>query len=870
MSTRLSRLLAVSACMVSLAAVNAEGGVRLLVKQPVPPAKTQETKLSEPLRTPTDRKVNIRHIRLDLKVDVAAKTVVSQAAIDFKTIRAAKTLTLDAVGFEVKKVTLSREGQPDSQAQFTHDGKKLTVELGNGMPAGQTGKVLVEYVVDKPKSGLHFFAPSKANPEAPMQVWSQGQTITNRYWIPCVDEPNQRQTTQVVATVPAGYEAISNGKLLSRKENSDNTVTFDWYQDKPHSSYLITLVVGQFDMVQVDWNGMPVMYYVPKGRKAEALPTYGKTPEMLTFFSSRFGIPYPWDKYAQLSCYQFGGGMENTSATTMGDGILKDQRSLLDGNSEWIVAHELAHQWWGDLVTCRDWSHTWLNEGFASYAECLWDEHSLGKDGYAMNVYQKLNSAIPAGKARPVMDRRYPNPDSMFDGRSYPKGAFVLHMLRNRLGDEAFFQGIRDYGTTFKFQTVETADFRRSLERTTGRDLERFFYDWLERSGNPELEVTTDFKTDTRQVTIVAKQTQTIDPFHFPLKIALYCKGVAEPVIVEEEMKDREFKHTVTLPGVLERVEVDPDLAVLATIKEVKSPELWRAQLQASTVPLRMRAMVQLRNSKDAADREAVLQAYQKEKFPTVKLALGNILGANAQPAGRDALLEGLKDADARIRNNCVLNLSNFKNDEKVVAAIRNIVEKGDPSYAVETSALRTFARLGQKDTLALLTPWLEKPSHQNVLVTAAITGIADLNDPAALESLITWSAPGHPRNCRRIAHRAVVQLVKGKKLSETQTQQALQCFEKVLKEDDQLLHSDALEGVYAMGPAARPVLAVVEKLAETLPAGTLKDNAKKTAEKLKEDPKATAELKAKVQKAKEELEKLQRELEAAEKGKSK
>ncbi|HQR41140.1 MAG TPA: M1 family aminopeptidase, partial [Gemmatales bacterium] len=565
MSTRLSRLLAVSACMVSLAAANA-GGVRLLVKQPVPPAKTQETKPSEPLRTPTDRKVNIRHIRLDLKVDVAAKTVVSQAAIDFKTIRAAKTLTLDAVGFEVKKVTLSREGQPDSQAQFTHDGKKLTVELGNGMPAGQTGKVLVEYVVDKPKSGLHFFAPSKANPEAPMQVWSQGQTITNRYWIPCVDEPNQRQTTQVVATVPA---AISNGRLLSRKENSDNTVTFDWYQDKPHSSYLITLVVGQFDMVQVDWNGMPVMYYVPKGRKAEAMPTYGKTPEMLTFFSSRFGIPYPWDKYAQLSCYQFGGGMENTSATTMGDGILKDQRSLLDGNSEWIVAHELAHQWWGDLVTCRDWSHTWLNEGFASYAECLWDEHSLGKDGYAMNVYQKLNSAIPAGKARPVMDRRYPNPDSMFDGRSYPKGAFVLHMLRNRLGDEAFFQGIRDYGTTFKFQTVETADFRRSLERTTGRDLERFFYDWLERSGNPELEVTTDFKTDTRQVTIVAKQTQTIDPFHFPLKIALYCKGVADPVIVEEEMKDREFKQTVTLPGVLERVEVDPDLAVLATIKEV-------------------------------------------------------------------------------------------------------------------------------------------------------------------------------------------------------------------------------------------------------------------------------------------------------------
>ena len=300
-------------------------GLRGVKQQTTPPAASQASQSTEPLRTASDRKHDIRHIRLDLRVDVAKKTVVSQATIDFKTMRAAKTLSLDAVGFEVKKVMLSRDGQASSQAQYTHDGKKLVVELGNGMPAGQSGTVTVEYLVKQPRSGLHFFAPGKTNPEAPLQVWSQGQTITNRYWIPCVDEPNQRQTTQVVVTVPAGYEAISNGKLVSRKENpADQTVTFDWLQDKPHPSYLITLVVGQFDVVQEDWNGIPVMYYVPKGKKAEALPTYGKTRDMMTYFSTRFGIPYPWDKYAQITAFQFGGGMENTSATTMGDFILKD------------------------------------------------------------------------------------------------------------------------------------------------------------------------------------------------------------------------------------------------------------------------------------------------------------------------------------------------------------------------------------------------------------------------------------------------------------------------------------------------------------------------------------------------------------------
>lgn len=821
----------------------AEAGMGHAARLSKQATKTDQAKTppTEPLRTASDRKISVRHIRLDLRVDVEKKTVVSQAAIQFQTKRPTQTLSLDAVGFEVKKVMLAKEGQTPTEAKFTHDGKKLNVDLGKGWAAGQTGTVNVEYLVSKPKSGLHFFGPTKANPQIPLQVWSRGETVTNRYWVPCIDEPDQRQTTQVVVTVPSGFEAISNGKLVSRKENSaDNTVTFDWLQDKPHPSYLITLVVGLFDVVTEDWNGIPVMYYMPKGRKAEALPTYGKTPQMMTFFSSRFGIPYPWDKYAQISAYQFGGGMENTSATTMGDGILRDQRQLLNGNSESIVSHELAHQWWGDLVTCKDWSHTWLNEGFASYAEALWDEHSLGKDAYDLEMFQKGLAAMPAGRTRPIMDRRYPNPDSMFDGRAYPKGAWVLHMLRNRLGDEAFFKGLKQYGTDFRLRSAETSDLRRSLERTTDRDLERFFYDWVERPGHPELEVTTTYNAETKKVDIVARQTQAGEAFHFPLKVAVYLAGASEPVISDEEMKDKELKLSIPVSGTVQRVEVDPDIAVLTNLKETKAAELWREDLlKGSTVPVRLRALQHFQNSKEAADKEMMVGALQKEKFHAVKTRLANIIGNAQVPAGKEALFQGLADSDARIRLSSLTNLIKYKGDEKVTEAVRNIIKNGDASLAVEGAAVRAYGKLEQKDAITLMLPWLNKKDLHPSLANAVITGLSDLDDPATLDGFLAWTDPSRSRLVRGTANRSVIQLLKSKKLSEEQKQKVLKYFLTTLEGDDQVLHFAILSALPEFGPMATQAVPTLEKLIKSLPEGNLLDTAKSTLNKIQKPAKA-------------------------------
>jgi aminopeptidase N len=860
----------------------------------------------EPLRVAPDRLLTIRDIRLDLKVDLAKKEVDSQATLQLCSLRPVRTVTLDAVGFEVKEVTLATGQGAPAPARHQHDGEKLIVELGSTWPAGQTGTVQVRYRVHDPKDGLHFFAPTAKQPEAPLQLWSQGESISNRYWFPCFDQPDQRQTTQVVVTVPQGFEALSNGKLLEQKENSDGTVTFDWKQDKPHPAYLVTLVVGQFDIVREDWEGIPVVYYVPKGRKALVGTTFNHTRDMLTFFSRRFGIRYPWDKYAQVAAFEYGGGMENTSATTMGDRILQDERSLLDRSPDWIVAHEMAHQWWGDLVTCRDWSHLWLNEGFASYAEALWAEHSRGAHEYAYNMYEKAAGAISANR-RPVMDRHYTSPDAMFDGRSYPKGAWLLHMLRLRLGDDMFWKGIQRYGTEYRLQSAETSDLRRVLERVSGRDLERFFYDWTERAGNPDLEVTTEYLPDSQQARILVKQTQAGEPFHIPLKLVLVCanarkanghpssngkppaadSGASQPVVLEQEMTEKELSLLVPLTGALERVDVDPDQAVLATIKETKPRSLWQAQLlEAPSMAARIRAVEHFAKSKlnegrgmrlsglgvgnsqtpkpqlSDEDRALLARAFAGEKFHGVQLALATALGNAGGETSRDALFQGLQSAEARVRHACVENLGKLGHDAKVAEVLKEILHKGDASAAVEGAALTAYAKQGQKDAVALITPWLSKPSHDEELRAAALTALSATEDPAVLDTLLVWAEAGKPSNCRMAALGGLAQLAKKGKLTDPQRQQLIKPLVAALDNDSRFLRFTVLASLPELGPLASAALPVLDKMSKEETNERMREMVKSAAEKIRGKPKPASSSSAdEIGKLREEVKQLREEI---------
>jgi aminopeptidase N len=815
-----------------------------------------QTPTDGPLRTAGDRPLDVRHMRLDLRVDLPHQTVDARSTLQVRALRPLASVELDAVEFEVKAVRIVHD-RDEAAARFSHDGKKLVIDFDPAWPAGHEATLQIDYRVREPRDGLHFFAPTSTEPNVPLSVWSQGEAVTNRFWFPCFDHPDVRQTTELVVTVAEGFEVLSNGKLVERRDSpADKTVTFHWLQDKPHPSYLVTLVVGRFEVVRDEWDRLPVLYYVPRDRKDEVPTTFGRTRDMLAYFSKRFG-DYPWDKYAQVVVEQFtAGGMENTSATTMNDFILHDRRSLLDGSADFIVAHELAHQWWGDMVTCRDWAHLWLNEGFASYAEAMWAEHADGADEYAYNIYQKARSAISGGKDRPVVDRRYSGPFSMFDARSYPKGAFVLHMLRQRLGDDVFWKCLQRYGREHRLQSVETVDFRRTLEAETGRDLERFFYDWTERPGSPSLEVSTDYLPDARLARLVVKQTQGGEPFHFPLRLVFRCDTSAgtQEVDREQEITDKEQTLYVPLPGRPTLVEVDPRQAVLADVRENKGRDLWLAQLREShSVAARIRAARHFADERGLADRETLARALPAEKFWGVQAEIARALGDAGGDVCRDALLAGLKLPEARVRRACVEQLGKFRHDTAVTAALKGLLRTGDASWGVEAACLEAYARLGESDAVPLLLPWLAKPSHADVLRVAALGGLGEARDLTALDTLLGWTKRGKPRACRVAALNALARLTLTAAPSDEQRQQIVATAAACLEGESRPVRGTAITVLRDLGRSAAPSLAALEALSRHDPEESVRDQARKAVEQVRSNQPVPVE----VTRLREELERL-------------
>ena len=357
----------------------------------------------EPRYAP-NRPFDTLHIKLDLTVDMKKREVRGTCATSVRAIADRLTeLSFDAVDLKISRVRF--QGRP---AKFTCDGKKLVVKTPHPLEPHEEVDLEVAYRVVEPKAGLHFVYPGPHNRNNPVQLWSQGQPEESRYWFPCHDAPHEKATTEVVAHVPAGFVAISNGVLLEKTETSLGS-RFHWRMHQPHSIYLVTLTVGRFAEVRDQWEQIPVNYYCEKGREADARRGFGKTPKAMGFFSKSIGVRYPYEKYAQIAVAEYPGGMENTTATTQTDACLIDKRAALDTDLDLLVAHELAHQWFGDLVTCRDWSHAWLNEGFATYFETLFTQHDKGQDEFDYELWRnrqdrkstRLNSSHSAKSRMP-------------------------------------------------------------------------------------------------------------------------------------------------------------------------------------------------------------------------------------------------------------------------------------------------------------------------------------------------------------------------------------------------------------------------------------------------------------------------------------
>ena len=716
---------------------------------------------------PRDRTVDIKHIKLDLDVDVDSRSISGAATHTVSPINdGVSTLELDAAELDVSGITLS----DGTSLAYVHEDWKLSINLGGPRKAGEEITVRIEYGTT-PRKGLYFNMPDDGYPDRPQQLWTQGQDEDSRFWFPCFDYPNERFTSEIVVTVPSEWTTISNGTLTSSESSgADGAARTDhWIQNKPLPAYLMSLVAGEYTEIRDgDAGGVPILYYSPPGREEDTRRAFGKTPKMMEFFTKKIGVPYAWDKYSQVTVADFiFGGMENTSATTMTDHLLHDERAHIDYSADGIVAHELAHQWWGDLLTCRDWSHGWLNEGFATYSELLFREFDLGVDEFRYGVYQ--DAGIYFGEdsghyRRPIVNNVYNQPVDLFDRHLYEKGALVLHMLRGVLGDGGFWKALNHYCVTNQGRNVVTEDLQKAIEDSTGRNLDWFFHQWVFKGGHPEFKVAYKWDEESNSAELTVSQNQAVDDltglFRTSVQAVFYTESGSVSHKLDISRKEQTFRFSMQEKPKM--VSFDPGYLCLKSLDFTRPKEMLLHQLENDPDVLgridAAQALAKL-GAPDCVD--ALKKAVLEDSFWGVQAEAAKALGTMKSDAALNALVGCTGVAHAKARRAVAGALGAFK-EEAALKALEPLMES-DESYLVEAEAVRAVAKTKQPRSFDLVSAALGKPSFQEVATAQALLGLADLKDERGIELAKEWSKYGKPSRAREAALSSLGKLGEGK-----------------------------------------------------------------------------------------------------------
>ncbi len=743
---------------------------RPLVRNPF--VQTEEKRSLPPVNWIRSRTVDIRHVAIDLRFDWEKESAFGSTTVTLTPFTTSNKIFLDAASMTINAVNLA-DGTP---LKYAYDGMKdndnLEVFLDKFYKRGETIAVKVDYKTNFVNTadaetaigsfgrGLRFIKPTDDEPLKPKQIWSQGETEFNRYWFPSYDTPNEFRTSELKATVAKPYSVVSNGKLISTTENTDGTRTYHWKMDTPYTNYLTSIVVGEYKIVEQNYDGIPIVNYGYVNEAEEVAATVKNLPDMFKFFSEKTGVRYAYPKYAQTMVEDFGGGMENISATTMIEELIRDERELLDEDSDSLQAHELAHQWFGNLVTCRDWGQIWLNESFATYMDALYHEHKKGHDDFLYNnVRDNQNQYYDAwngGNRHPIVTRHYANKDAMFDTYAYPRGAAVLHMLRKHLGDELFWKSLNNYLTSNLNQPVSTEDLRIAIEETSGQSMDWFFDQWLYRMGHPIFEVTQSYDDAAKKLTLNVKQNQKID--------------------LNDEFPQVEFFQTfvdVAIDDKIERVWLKPQAENLFTFDSPTKPKLVNFDHEGTLIKQITfekptdELIYQMLNDKDILGRRwamgeleqktgvpsdksrivtALLTAMEKDKSWRIRRAALSVIaniyspdpppGADRPAAKIDeqplqAVARMTKDANPLVRAEAIELIGETKDAKYTDTFIASL---NDQSYSVIGQSAIALARVkGPKafDSLAKLTTG---SSWRGRIQVAGLNGLAELGEKKAFD----------------------------------------------------------------------------------------------------------------------------------------
>ena len=782
-----------------------------IAQNPSPPSQAPE---APPYQWPRSHNYDVQHYRIGLSFDWTTQSVTGETTITFQPFAAdLKEIEIDAGDMTIKSVTLA--GGAALKYRYV-DNEKLYVALDRAYPAGRDVSIAISYAAT-PKQGLTFIAPTAEDPTRPYQIWSQGEARTNHYWFPCYDYPNDKATSELLATADEKFQVISNGSLIGvQRDAANKTKTWDWKMDRPFSSYLVSIIVGQYEEVKDQFKDKPVSSYVYPGRAEDGRVSFGKLAQMVAFYSQKIGYDYPYAKYVQTMVRDFGGAMENITATTMTDNALLDKRAALDLSSDDVVSHELAHQWFGDLLTCRHWGEIWLNESFAVFFEALWKEHDKGKDDFLYEMYSNQQGYFQAwnqGNRRPIVTVRYSDPDELFDAYAYPRGGAVLSMLRFVLGEESFWKAINHYVKKNQWQNVETSDLKAAIEEATGQNLSWFFDEWVYRMGHPEFEITSSYD-GSKSLKVTVKQTQKPDDkrpwfrspdfFTMPVDIAVTTAAGEKIHRVWIDKPEKEFTFEVDSKPLI--VNFDRGNYIIKQVKFNRSDdELAYQLLHDSDVMGRVLAAIELKTHTSDAAAKALAESTLRDNFWGVRIEATKGLAAFKNDASRASLIEAVKDKNSRIRREAIKGLAAF-NDPKLADLFVKIINT-DPSYFAIAEAARALGQSGSPQAYGALEEALKLESWQGTIRAGVLGGFAALKDPRALEAGLKYATPGNPPNLRNAAFQILAEAGKG-------NDRALEALLSALKEKSLQTRFNAVQALGKLGD--QRAIPALEELAKS------------------------------------------------------
>lgn len=651
------------------------------------------------------RIADLLHTKLQVRFDWAAEQVIGQANLTLTPyFYETDSLVLDAKDFEFKSV---REVGKKTDLKYDYDDEQLVLRFDRTLTRKDTVEIFIDYVAT-PRAGggsaaitsdkgLFFINPT-GEEDKPQQIWTQGETEHNSRWFPTIDKPNERTTQEMYITVQDKYKTLSNGLLISSTENEDGTRTDYWKMDQPHAPYLFMITVGEFAVVKDRWEDVPLEYYVEEEYRELAKQIFPYTPEMLSLFSDQLGMKYPWQKYSQVVVRDYvSGAMENTTAVIFGEFMQGDASFLKDNlTNEKIVAHEMFHHWFGDYVTCESWANLTMNEGFANYSEYLWLEKKHGRDEADYHLQQELLGYLGQGSIHPLIYYGYNTAEDMFDQHSYNKGGLVLHMLRNYVGDEAFFEALNLYLTRHAYTAVEVDELRLAFEDVTGEDLIWFFDQWYHEQGHPQLNINYEYDELGSKAIVMVEQTQNVRKmpgvFQFPVAIDVYENGkkTRHEVWVNQRMQNFEFP----VSAEPDLINFDAERTLLAEIEDNKDAATY---------------LFQYRNAPLFLDRYNALQALTNEE-PTAAI--------------EQLYVDALEDDFYGLRA-FALSQINLEDNPDQAEAVKQLV-RNDPKADVRSAGLDRLIALGDASYKNLFAEVAENDEAQSVQSTARL-GLAAL-----------------------------------------------------------------------------------------------------------------------------------------------